>query len=463
MPVSQHLALPFLEAGQAQKHVTHNEALRMLDALVHLSVLEIASSPPGSPEDGARYIVGDPATDAFAEKESQIAVYEDGAWRFFLPRNGWLAYIEETQALLVYREDAWHPPAVTILQNLALLGVGTTADETNRFAAKLNKALWTARYVSESGDGDLRYTLNKEAGAHSLSLLMQSDWSGRAEIGLLGNDDLTMKVSHDGSTWREALVADRTSGAVSFPAGIAEPQTGLSAPLYVPNPAVGDIWRFDVSRPATPRTTAIAGASGTTITLSAAVAGPNGQWGRWAGLMAGRSRYRIWNMSKSPAQSAWVSDSPTTTTLTVTDAAHISGWSSGETIRLGDPNPTGANTLQMVALDRAVHADRARRGVPAEGVVSERLCLFVGRSLRDRFLGERGGRHRGGRQRAQQRRAEPDDRAGADGHAIADLQQQSPVRARVARRRDGSDDCLRARAGVLCLSRRLTISHSVPS
>jgi hypothetical protein len=371
MPVSQHLALPFLEAGQAQKHVTHNEALRMLDALVHLSVLDIAASPPGAPEEGVRYIVGDPATGAFAEKENQIAVHEDGAWRFFMPRNGWLACIEATQALLAYYDDAWQPPAVGELQNLSLLGVGTTADETNRFAAKLNKALWTARYISESGDGDLRYTLNKEAVAHSLSLLMQSDWSGRAEIGLLGNDDLTMKVSDDGSTWREALVADRASGTVSFPAGIVEPQTGLSAPLYVPNPAVGDIWRFDVSRPATPRTTTIAGASGTTITLSAAVAGPNGQWGRWAGLMAGRSRYRIWNTSKSPAQSAWVSDSPTTTTLTVTDAAHVSGWSSGETIRIGDPNPTGANTLQMVALDIAPYMQTAL------GVVFPQKGLFL--------------------------------------------------------------------------------------
>jgi hypothetical protein len=371
MPVSQHLGLPFLEAGQAQKHVTHNEALRMLDAIVHLSVLEIAASPPGVPEDGARYIVGDPATGAFAEKENQIAVFEDGAWRFFMPRNGWLACIEATQALLIYHDDAWQPPAVGELQNLSLLGVGTIADETNRFAAKLNKALWTARYVSESGDGDLRYTLNKEAGAHSLSLLMQSDWSGRAEIGLLGNDDLTMKVSDDGSVWREALVADRASGAVSFPAGIVEPKTGLNAPLYIPNPAGGDVWRIDASRTATPRTATLSGVSGATLTLSAAVAGPNGQWGRWTSGMGGRSRYRIWNTSKSPAQSAWVSDSPTTTTLTVTDAAHVVGWLNGETIRIGDPNPTGANTLQMVALDIAPYM------LTAFGTVFPQKGLFL--------------------------------------------------------------------------------------
>jgi hypothetical protein len=53
-----HLALPYIAASQAQKHVTHNEALRMLDALVMLSVKDRdLSAPPGSPEEGDRYLV----------------------------------------------------------------------------------------------------------------------------------------------------------------------------------------------------------------------------------------------------------------------------------------------------------------------------------------------------------------------------------------------------------------------
>ena len=88
-----------------------------------------------------------------------------------------------------------------MLQNLALLGIGTTADATNPFSAKLNKALWTAKTAAEGGDGDLRYTMNKETAADVLSLLLQRGFSGRAEIGLIGDDDLTFKVSPDGSTW----------------------------------------------------------------------------------------------------------------------------------------------------------------------------------------------------------------------------------------------------------------------
>jgi len=50
-----HLLLPYILAAQAQKHVTHNEALRLLDGLVHLSVLDRdLTAPPGSPADGDR-------------------------------------------------------------------------------------------------------------------------------------------------------------------------------------------------------------------------------------------------------------------------------------------------------------------------------------------------------------------------------------------------------------------------
>ena len=50
MSNSTHLQLPYIEAAQAQKHVTHNEAIRKLDAIVMLSVLDRdLATPPGSP------------------------------------------------------------------------------------------------------------------------------------------------------------------------------------------------------------------------------------------------------------------------------------------------------------------------------------------------------------------------------------------------------------------------------
>ena len=36
---SRNLNLPYFVAGQAQKYITHNEALKSLDTIVHLSVV----------------------------------------------------------------------------------------------------------------------------------------------------------------------------------------------------------------------------------------------------------------------------------------------------------------------------------------------------------------------------------------------------------------------------------------
>ena len=82
----------------------------------------------------------------------------------------------------------------------SLLGVGTTADVTNPFSAKLNNALWVAKTVAEGGDGHLRYKMSKESAAKTLSLLFQDNFSDRAEIGLTGDDDFHLKVSADGSS-----------------------------------------------------------------------------------------------------------------------------------------------------------------------------------------------------------------------------------------------------------------------
>ncbi len=70
MPVagnSTNLTLPYLEAAQAQKHVTVNEALRLLDGLVQLAVLDrYLTTPPASPADGDRYIVASGAVGAWS-------------------------------------------------------------------------------------------------------------------------------------------------------------------------------------------------------------------------------------------------------------------------------------------------------------------------------------------------------------------------------------------------------------
>jgi len=204
-----HLLLPYILAAQAQKHVTHNEALRILDGLVQLSVLDRdLTAPPGSPADGDRYIVGSGATGDWAGWDLNVALWTDGAWLRLPPRTGWRAWVEDEGLLLVYDGAGWTGTTPTALQNLSLLGVNGTADTNNRLLVQSPGSL-----LNHEGAGhDL--TINKADVSDSASVLFQNGFTAVAQLGALGNDDFTVKV---GASFMTTLVADRATGAVSFP------------------------------------------------------------------------------------------------------------------------------------------------------------------------------------------------------------------------------------------------------
>jgi len=223
MTDSANLALPYLDAAQAQKHVTHNEALALLDVLTQLVFVARTAAPPAIPAEGQCWLVSG-GTGAFAGKDNAVAAFLSGAWTFVAPRAGWRAWSVADATQLIYDGAAWNDAAggLHALQNLTLLGVGTTADAQSPLSAKLGKALFAAKSVGEGGDGDLRFVLDKEGPSHSVSHLYQSNWSGRAETGLTGDDDFHLKVSADGALWREAIVVDCATGRPAFPQGMGD-------------------------------------------------------------------------------------------------------------------------------------------------------------------------------------------------------------------------------------------------
>ena len=228
---SARLGLPYLAAGQLQKHVTLNEALTRLDALTQTAVVSsTTTAQPTAPADGALYILPPGATGAdwAGRPAGTLMRAEAGGWLAIDAPDGVLAVVLDSDEVLVRRAGAWAPLAgepVTALQNLTRLGVNTEADATNVFAARLNKALWTALENESGGDGDLRFTFNKQGASDVLSLLFQSGWGGRAELGLIGDDDLKLKVSADGGTWRDAFSVDRATGRLWFAQGATRRET----------------------------------------------------------------------------------------------------------------------------------------------------------------------------------------------------------------------------------------------
>ncbi len=319
------LALPLIAAAQAQKHVTHNEALTVLDAVVQLSVADRLSAPPPSPAADARYLVAAAPTGDFAGHAGALAVHQDGAWRFVAPREGWIAYVEAEDAALVYRSGGWEDLKP---RSADRLGIGATADAGNRLAVASPAVLFT-----HAGD-DSRVKIDKAAAGDTASLLFQTGFSGRAEIGLAGGDDLALKVSPDGAAWTDAMAVDRATGRPRFPQGVAHAATGavLGSLIFTPG---GDgevsILRLDRSRAQDPRTATLSAVSGATLTLST-----NDADLFFTYRMRNVSRVRIWNTSKTPPAAAWVEWDPAVNQLRVTDAAHVAGWLAGETIRLGD-------------------------------------------------------------------------------------------------------------------------------
>ncbi len=224
---SARLDLPYLAAGQLQKHVTLNEALTRLDVLAQTAVVSrTVVAQPADPDDGALYILPATPTGAVwsAWSEGDLARAELGGWTRVPAPVGTLAVVMDESAFVVRGDDGWTPFPVR-LQDQTRFGLNTTADAENPFAARLNKALWTALSTGDGGDGDLRFTFNKAGAADVLSLLFQSGYGGRAELGLIGDDDLRLKVSPDGGTWREALRIDKDDARVWFSHGATRAET----------------------------------------------------------------------------------------------------------------------------------------------------------------------------------------------------------------------------------------------
>jgi len=200
------LSMPYIQPAQAQKHVTHNEALRLLDMIVQLAVLSADQSvPPSTAVDGDRYLVAASGQAEWAGQDGNIAVFVDASWQFIVPLEGWSAQVRDTNTAVVFDGAAWVGQQPE-LNNLPGLGIGTSFDGYNKLAVSSDAVL-----LNHAGGGH-QLKINKSGQGDTASLLFQTGWGGRAEMGIVGSDDFTLKVSADGANWIEALRVDAQTG-----------------------------------------------------------------------------------------------------------------------------------------------------------------------------------------------------------------------------------------------------------
>ena len=205
------LNLPYILPSQAQKHVTHNEAIRLLDVIVQLSVTaRNLATPPTSPAQGDRYLVASGGSGDWAGQSGKIAFYENGAWQFIAPIVGWTAWVVSEQTLASFTGTAWVSQADGPF-NVGQLGISTTPDSLNRLAVSSPATL-----LNHAGAGH-QLKINKAAASDTASLLFQTGFSGRAEMGTAGSDDFAIKVSADGSAFVTGLSIAAGTGQVTLP------------------------------------------------------------------------------------------------------------------------------------------------------------------------------------------------------------------------------------------------------
>ncbi|MCP1170024.1 DUF2793 domain-containing protein, partial [Limimaricola sp. ASW11-118] len=215
--ISAILSLPYIQPGQAQKHVTHNEALKRLDALVQPVVADRdRTSPPATPDAGARHIVAAGAGGDWTGHAGEIAVWDGNAWCFETPLPGWRAHCTAEDEDLRFGTQGWQGRSERGVR-AAHLGLNAEADSTDRLTLSAPSTL-----LNHDGAGH-RLKINRAGGGDTASLLFQTGFSGGAEMGLAGEADFSIKTSADGAAWTTALRLRAADGMASGDAVQSDP------------------------------------------------------------------------------------------------------------------------------------------------------------------------------------------------------------------------------------------------
>ncbi|AKQ75864.1 ribonuclease III [Roseobacter phage RDJL Phi 2] len=214
-----NFAITELAASQAQKYVTVNEAFRVVDTAMNLTVIRADNTaPPGSPSEGDKYIPFATATGAWVGQEGNIACYINAEWIFFTPAEGWRAYNQTTNTLMIWNGAAWIDFSASIL---ASASNGSAAAPTYSFASDTDTGMYrnaanelgfsaggaekfkvtTSQLISSTADvlfnnagSNSQITVNKNAAGDNSIVNFQTGFSHHASVGLQGNNDFTIKV-----------------------------------------------------------------------------------------------------------------------------------------------------------------------------------------------------------------------------------------------------------------------------
>jgi len=129
MDTTDRHRLPLLSAGQAQKELTHNEALTLIDAVAN-SAVESATLdvPPAAPVAGACWIVGPSPVGAWAGQAGALALWTLNGWRFVAAVEGMRAYVKDARQWAERIGTVWQT-GIVIADRVRIGGIDVLAGQ----------------------------------------------------------------------------------------------------------------------------------------------------------------------------------------------------------------------------------------------------------------------------------------------------------------------------------------------
>ncbi len=119
------LGLPYLIASQAQKEITHNEALNLLDFLVQPTAIAIANTPPTSPAEGDLYVIGTAPSGVWSKFAGKLAGFLGGVWTFIAVKAGYTVWVQAALQFYYYTGSSWSVSAAVSVKATAAPTTGT--------------------------------------------------------------------------------------------------------------------------------------------------------------------------------------------------------------------------------------------------------------------------------------------------------------------------------------------------
>lgn len=213
MTFTPRLSLDYIQPSQSQKHVTVNEAFTKLDTAVQLSIeSKTLADQPTSPAPGDIYILPDnPTGTEWGQMSSgDIVAFQNDSWQKLSPKPGWLGFLLDQEQIIIFQNDEW---VGFTLSSQPQFGVNAEPDNINKFVVKSDAELLSHDDVTP-GTGHARKIINRASSSETASVVFQTNYTANAEIGLTGNDNLTLKVSNDGITFLDAITIDSENGLI---------------------------------------------------------------------------------------------------------------------------------------------------------------------------------------------------------------------------------------------------------